>query len=313
MLFSKSPRAAANAVWVLSLFLLLQSSPAAWAEKPRQVSFTTWDDVAISADYVAPKPQAGAAPIAILLHMYRSDRSAYAPLLGPLHDAGFAVLAIDMRGHGKSATAELAARVRARDTAVFEEMKQDVRAAYDWLAKQDGVDRSRFALVGASVGCSVALRYAAADRSVDAIVCLSPGLNYLGLDSKTDMERISGRRMWFVASTREAGASRTLAKLGASKVDVQGKGRGHGTNLFAELPDLPTEIARFLHDAVGPRSDEVCYGSIRSKVYHLSGSGWIEKIKPTNLRHYSSPEEAKSRGLRESKTRGPNDKPWEKP
>ena len=43
-----------------------------------------------------------------------------------------------------------------------------MRGAYDWLAQQPKVDRARFALVGASVGCSVALQYAAKDRSVTA-------------------------------------------------------------------------------------------------------------------------------------------------
>ena len=46
------------------------------------------------------------------------------------------------------------------------------------------------------------------------------------------------------------------------------------------------------------------YGSIRSDIYHLPGSGWIDEIKPWNLRVYSSPQEAESRGLRRAKNNG---------
>ena len=280
----------------------LASVAAGDVPRPQTVTLTTYDGVKIVGDYYAPKDGARPAPMVICLHMYRSNRHAFAPLVGPLHEAGFAVLAIDMRGHGDSATPELERRVRQRDTQVFADMVQDVRAAYDFLAGREGeVDRSRFALVGASIGCSVALRYAARDRSVDAIVCLSPGPDYLGLDSREDIRRIRGRKMLLVSPESERKSSETLGGLAPDKAQVRiVPGRAHGTRMFGVIENIEQDVAKFLRESVGLPTDreQWVFGSVHSGVYHVAGCPWIDRIKPTNLRVYSSSAEAESRGLR---------------
>ncbi|MEO0250522.1 MAG: glutamate--tRNA ligase, partial [candidate division WOR-3 bacterium] len=42
-------------------------------------------------------------------------------------------------------------------------------------------------------------------------------------------------------------------------------------------------------------SQSVVYGSINSHIYHVRGSRWIERIGASNLRYYSSPEEAEAK------------------
>ena len=259
--------------------ITLSFAAPARAIEPKPVFFETFDGVGIHADYYEPKAAPTGAPMVILLHMYRSDRTAWKPLAGPLHDAGFAVLAIDMRGQGESVTPALRERVEKRDPKLFEEVYQDIRAAYDWLAQQEGIDRSRFALVGASVGCSVSLRYAVQDRSVDAIVCLTPGLDYLGLDSRPDMKKIRGRAILMLATEDERKAAKTLATM--------------------------ADGARGRIVASGKMT---VYGSINSNIWHPRESGWIARISPSNLRYYSSPEEAEARGLRKTRSMGPGDR-----
>ena len=284
----------------------------AWAAEPERVALDTFDGQTIIADYYAPPPVKGGSPMVILLHMYRSDRSAWKPLIEPLHEAGFAILAVDLRGHGESATDETARLVEQRDSQVFRDMYNDLRAAYDFMAARDEVDRSRVALVGASVGCSVALQYAVQDRSVDAIVCLSPGANYLGLDSRADIAKISGRKIWLVAGDDPKERSGVEALSPLADVETQlFPGSEHGTRMFGKVPGIEKKIADYLKRNVGGPSNDIVYGSIRSegKVYHLAGSGWIERIAPSNMRHYSSPQEAESRGLRKARSRGPADRP----
>lgn len=147
--------------------------------EPRTVTFKTFDGVDVSADFYAPQSSA-AAPIAILLHMEQGDRRDWAAFAAGLSRAGFAALAVDLRGHGVDATTAARDAVAQRLPVVFAEMFQDVRAAYDWLAPQPGVDRARFVLLGAGMGASVALRYAAEDRSVDGVIALSPAWSIAG-------------------------------------------------------------------------------------------------------------------------------------
>lgn len=293
--------------WVVGGLLTLLLVVPAGAVEPKPVSFKAADGLRIAADYYPPPvAQRGEAPVVVLLHMYRSDRKAWEPLITPLHDAGFAILALDLRGHGQSATTETRDRVLNRDPKLFREMQHDLRGAYDWLAGQPRVDRARFALIGASVGCSVALQYAASDRSVDAVVCLSPGLNYMGLDSAGDIHQITGRRILMLATEDERDAPYTLKKrCPTGEVRIHKGDEAHGTNMFGVVPNLERDAAAFVKSGVGEPTETTVYGTINSNIYHLPDSGWLRRISPTNLRYYSSAKEAEARGLRAARSKGP--------
>lgn len=301
-----------RAIW--STFVLVSIIPLDFAApqtvQPQTVTLTTFDEQTLYADYYPRKADEGGTPFVILLHMYRGDRSAFVPLIDPLHRAGFAVLALDLRGHGQSATEETRARATKGETALFRDMTRDVRAAYDWLADQPGIDRARFALVGASIGASVALEYAAEDRSVDALVLLSPGTDYLGINSETSLRNVKGRELLMIAADneKEKAAIHALKNFAKDAKTEIVPGDYHGTHMFGKIPGIEKRIAEYLKKCVGPHTETTVYGSILSDIYHLPGSGWIDEIKPWNLRYYSSAREAEIRGLRRAKNRGPNDR-----
>jgi pimeloyl-ACP methyl ester carboxylesterase len=260
------------------------------------------------ADYYPPVPQAGLkAPIVILLHMYPADRTSWGDFAKKLSDVGIAALAIDMRGHGKStepAEMHLAQRRQQRDPRLYGAMHNDVAAAYQWLAQRPGLDLARFAIVGASVGCSVAIDYARRDRSVDAVVCLSPGINYMGLDSVAHMRGYANRPILLMASQEERAACETLAKLSdkaALKIypmNGHNQLQMHGTNLFAQVPEAATIVLEFIRTNLGLPSEHPVAASLNSDVYHAPDSAVVRRIKPENLRWFSSAEEAQARGLR---------------
>jgi pimeloyl-ACP methyl ester carboxylesterase len=279
----------------------------------------TEDEVEIHGDYAPPRSgRDEKAPAAILLHMYKQDRTTYAPLIPHLHKAGFAVLAIDMRGHGESTgppEAELAERVEKRDSRLFGVMDRDVGAAYLWLAGQPEADLTRFVLVGASVGCSVALEYAARDRSVDGVVCMTPGTKYLGIDSVRHAKKYGERPVLLLASEAERRAVDELAKhLPEATVEIAGSGTQappddptalHGTRMFGRVPGIEQTITEFLLKAAGGETAEPVVASIKSNVYHVPDSGFARMIKDENRRWFSSAEEAAGRGLRPPKSGKP--------
>jgi hypothetical protein len=88
------------------------------------------------------------APVALYLHGARRTVEGSAFRIRHLHDLGFAVLAIDYRGFGKS-TAELASEELAYE---------DARAAWDWLAQRHA-GRERY-IVGHSLGGAIAVNLA---------------------------------------------------------------------------------------------------------------------------------------------------------
>ena len=231
-------------------FTLVFSSANAEMIKPQKAEFETTDGVKIAADYYQPMGRAIAPPV-ILLHMYKSDRTAWKPLVEPLHNAGFAVLAIDLRGHGESIKPEnkqLRQKVEKRDTRVFNNMHKDVAAAVKWIRMQPNVDQTKLALVGASVGCSVAIDYAGRDKTVCAVVCLTPGEKYLGVDSTRDIKKIGKIPIMLLASKDERKATDTLAKLADNATaEIVGEGKIHGTMMFGVIKDIEDRIVKFLH------------------------------------------------------------------
>jgi len=284
--------------------------------QPQRVSFKTADEITIVGDLALPTLKDDQkAPVAVLLHMYRSDRRAYDPLTPHLLEAGFATLAIDMRGHGESVepkSMQLAERVAKRDKTLFKSMDKDVTAAYQFLRENHAakIDLSRFVLVGASVGCSVALKYAAKDRSVDGVVCLTPGTDYLGIHSIKDAGKYKGRPILLLASEAERKACDALAKEMPQNAKVQiFKGRldnpmqWHGTRMFGPVKGIEKMITDFLIAAVGKPTTQPVAASINSDVYHKPDASTVKRIKPENLRRFSSSTEAEARGLRASKTR----------
>ena len=91
-------------------------------------------------------------------------------LAADLVAAGYAVLVVDMRGHGETGGAQdwtLAA--------------DDLGRVWDAFAALETVDESRTAVVGASIGANMALRLGADRADVGAVALLSPGLDYRGV------------------------------------------------------------------------------------------------------------------------------------
>lgn len=280
--------------------------PAADAHESIGVEYTTADGVVIMGDYWTPIDMSKKAPAVILLHMYRSDRSAWLPLVPELEKAGFAVLTIDLRGHGQSTKPEdreLKKRVAARDPDLFQAMHGDVTGAYHWLQQRPEVDLSRLAIVGASVGCSVAIDYAGRDKSVDVTVLMTPGKSYLGLDSMAHIKKYGGRPVLMLASEEErSGGTDALAKLADDAViKIYDQSGIHGTRMFGKVPGIASLIAKYLAEQVGPPSQEVVYAGVNGTAYYLPDSAHAKRLSPENRRIFSSAAEAQQRGLRPSK------------
>ncbi|UCD29069.1 MAG: alpha/beta hydrolase, partial [Planctomycetota bacterium] len=118
--------------------------------KSKRVTFVAEDEITIVGTYTSPnlrKKKNEKAPIAILLHMYNSDKSAFDPLIPYLHKAGFAVLAIDMRGHGESQSAR-------NSFGVYE--RRDVLGAVEWLS-DTGYEPGDIGVLGISIGGAAAI------------------------------------------------------------------------------------------------------------------------------------------------------------
>jgi dipeptidyl aminopeptidase/acylaminoacyl peptidase len=191
------------------------------------------------------KTPAGNAPFpgVMLLHMLGSNRAVWdeVGLMDQLLRSGYAVIAVDMRGHGETGGDP--------DWVLAETDLQLVWEAFTALPEVDG---ARTAVVGASIGSNMSLITGANIPAVQTVVMLSPGLDYRGV---MPGERLGdwGERPLFIAASEEdaysADSSRTLVEEADGEAVLQMyQGAGHGTNMFGPQPDLIALILDWLNE-----------------------------------------------------------------
>ncbi|MCG3181367.1 MAG: hypothetical protein BIFFINMI_03754 [Phycisphaerae bacterium] len=106
-------------------------------------------------------------PALVLCHGQWSDRGQLLYLVPALHEAGYELLLLDLRGSGDSNG----------NTRLGLDEWQDVQAAIHWLQTLGPVDSRRIGLVGTGTSCAAVLRAAAEDNSVAAVVIDRPNVD----------------------------------------------------------------------------------------------------------------------------------------
>ena len=225
----------------LSMVLLsiLLASPRAEAAGTR-VSFPSTDGVSIAGEIyeAASRP----APAVVLVHMLSRSRADWDGLPDRIRDAGITALAIDLRGHGQSSGS----------AQELQPMIEDVRAATRWLASRPNVRADQIAIVGASLGASLALLAALELPQVRAIALLSPSLDYRGLRTDTGLiKRLGARSIWLAASDQDPLALRTLRDIAAEPSGPReqhvSSALAHGTVLLDKDGGVGRVLVDWLH------------------------------------------------------------------
>lgn len=196
----------------------------------------TSDGIKISATYY--KSQSGTRNAIILLHMLarsKADWPDFARKLQPDYD----VMAIDFRGHGES-DGELGGF----QPADFQKFILDLQAAVEYLGKSG---KKTYAIIGGSIGANVALNYGA-DKDVERLVLLSPGLDYRGVKTEEAGRKYVGKLL-LIASEDDpvsAQAVRKIYNISLAKKQLKiYQNAGHGTRMFAST-DLEELVLNWL-------------------------------------------------------------------
>ena len=110
-----------------------------------------------------PPPVGQRPPVIVMAHGYSADQASMSGLARSFAEADYAVLSIDLRGHGAN-------------THRFQgDLRDDFAAAVDWVESSPYVDGERIAVLGHSMGAGAALDFATLDARPKAVVPLSGG------------------------------------------------------------------------------------------------------------------------------------------
>jgi hypothetical protein len=144
----------------------------------QEVFFKTEDGFELKAGYFPPKPaptQGKKPGCIILLHMLGGQRQDWDAFVPDLTQAGYAVLALDLRGHGQS-TAQGDKTVEIRKLPEKElnkfcaKMPLDLKAAEKFLKENKDINASRICIIGASIGANLAWNHASNSPTVKSLV-----------------------------------------------------------------------------------------------------------------------------------------------
>ena len=164
---------------------------------------------------------------------------AWAGFAQQLADSGYAVLAIDMRGHGDTGGE--------RD---WEKAAADHALIWRQFVGREEVDKAHTAVIGGSIGANMALQLGTAQPMIKTAVLLSPGLDYRGVTTETAVQSYGNRPLLIVASEEDsyaADSSRSLLDLASPQAALQMySGIGHGTSMLNNDPALTQTLLDWL-------------------------------------------------------------------
>ena len=200
--------------------------------RTQSINLTAQDGLSLKASFYPAKGAASTAPALLLLHTAYSDRRAWRGFAEAAQEAGYAVLALDSRGHGESAGEKVF------DTA----MDRDVDAALTWLMTHAGINPERVGIAGASVGANLALRAGARHPEIKSVALLSPGMQLWDIGIQEAVIDYGQRSMLIVVSEEDAYPAGSCQQLDAMALGEHRLhvfiGAAHGTDMFQVHDDL---------------------------------------------------------------------------
>jgi len=142
------------------------------------IEIQTTDFVQLKGGFELPKAVPAPIPAVLLLHGYGEDRRAWDRFRTQLLAQGWAVLALDLRGHGESKTKNrrpIEALPEWRSSP--HDFAQDIDPALDWMKRQPRVDSKKIVIIGYDIGANLALMSSGKYPEVRTIVAIKPVLD----------------------------------------------------------------------------------------------------------------------------------------
>lgn len=209
------------------------SAPAAPSPTtPSLIEIPAADGLTLRGAYFAPHANA---PAVLLIHQLYTTRHSWDTLTLPLMEAGYNVLAIDLRGYGKT-----------RGSINWTRAQEDTTRWAAWLSQQSGVSSVTF--IGSSMGAALALNGCAAFDPCKGAVAISPGLNYFGVSTEAALS--DGFPILAIYADKDRYPSEDMPAMqeiaGDKMTVITLTGRAHGIDLFREDDTLIPSIVEWV-------------------------------------------------------------------
>lgn len=213
------------------------------------------NEFADSEEYQGPKY-----PLIILLHGLNRSHLVWSDLPATLTKAGYAVFALDLRGHGKSTTTTWKRRVNWRylKPEQWTTLYRDITQIIHFFKKGEDypeVDGNQVAIIGEKLGANVGTFAAKYNSEVKALVLMSPGLEFKGIDASRGVLDYENNTL--IMSNQDFKDSHNQARhlynwiLGPKTLQVYEK-IGEGADMLTNQPSVAIQIQNWLVKSLTP-------------------------------------------------------------
>jgi pimeloyl-ACP methyl ester carboxylesterase len=162
----------------LITFQLNLSVAAAASSNDDGPQLQTFDLVKLRASFDLPQAVPAPIPAVLLLHGFGENRKVWDDLRQQFLDKGWAVMSLDLRGHGDSITKNQAPlQPKAEWRTSPHEFPQDIDPALDWLKRQPRLNSRKIVIIGYDIGANLALVSSGKFGEVRTIVAVKPNLS----------------------------------------------------------------------------------------------------------------------------------------
>jgi len=233
---------------ILVLFIFVNTIK---SQEIQEIYFLTKDTIKISASYQLPKSSTTKIPVVILIHQGGSTKEEWLvlPLWNKLINNGYAILAYDIRQHGKSG------KDKGDIYNLFNNSKRaplDVLAAIQFLENDTRIDKSRIGIIGASIGANLAcVASSSDDYHIKTAVSLSAKTAAVQ-NLSGQKEPIQLNNVFYIASKdeqkglRKQWAEELFSKTkGERKIEIA-KGQKHGSFILRESNSTEKAIVMWI-------------------------------------------------------------------
>ncbi len=242
------------------LFLATLGSEAATKKKKKAkktkipIEFETRDGVVMRGELFMAPQKKPARPLVVLLHSFGMKSTEWLDLPTDLQKENYNVLALDLRGHGKSVyKTNLKYYTRMKfEKKDWSKNPLDVIQAVDYISKTFlFVDTKTIYMVGADLGANSAVLSANIMKDKPRrLILISPFTNFKGLDIANVVPRIQNIPTFILASRADTfsfGQADIISRLVKSqmKFNIYKQG-GSGQLLLKRNPSSYKEIIKFI-------------------------------------------------------------------
>ena len=160
------------------------------------------------------RPEADAAPPGLLLiHRPGSNHKAWERFALRARGVGYMLLAVDLRGHGEStAPVDYPATYRDFERSHWMECLEDISAARDALLAA-GANPENIGVMGEGLSANLATYWYRRNNDIQALVALSPGLDYEGIRTEPVVRELQYRPVLYLAGEDDSYSVRSATSL----------------------------------------------------------------------------------------------------